>query len=460
MLKRIRSLSLVGFVVAALCAAPLAHAQQEPVVIRWLVGLGTGINPDQIPPQQQIVADFNASQSAIRLEVQFVETSASIDTLSTLIAAGDAPDLVGPVGVQGSNAFADAWLDLEPLVDASAFDLTQYDAAAVEFYRVEGQGLLGLPFGVFPSAIGFNKDLFDEAGLNYPPTEFGAPYIMPDGTEVEWNFDTLTMIARMLTVDANGFAADEEGFDPTRIVQYGYSTMFSSAQGIGTLFGAGSVVGPDGRAQVPDQWRAAWKWVHDAMFGEQPFMPSAPVYNSDEWGNGNPFSTGKVAMINMHLWYIPCCLGNIVTNWGLAAMPSYNGTITAKLHADNFRIMRTTRHPQEAFQVLQYLTVERGAELLQIYGGMPARQADQPAFFEVFTANYPPDIAWEVMSDALGYVDSPSHEANMPNFPESNARLAEFSSLLQSSPNIDVDAEIDRLVADLQVIFDRAAAGR
>ncbi len=458
MLKRMKSFSLMGFVVAALCLAPLANAQ-EPVVIRWLVGLGTGINPEQIPPQEQIVADFNASQSAIKLEVQFVDTGASIDTLSTLIAAGDAPDLVGPVGVQGSNAFADAWLDLEPLVDSTAFDLTQYDAAAVDFYRVEGQGLLGLPFGVFPSGIGYNKDLFDEAGLAYPPTEFGAPYVMSDGTEVEWNYDTLAMVSRMLTVDANGLAADEEGFDPASIVQYGYSTMFSSAQGIGTLFGAGSAVDAEGKAQVPDQWRAAWAYVHDAMFGDQPFMPSEPVFNSDEWANGNPFSTGKIGMINMHLWYIPCCLGETVENWGLAAMPAYNDTVTAKLHADNFRLLASTEHPEEAFAVLQYLTIERGPELLVIYGGMPARQADQAAFFETFTPNFPEDVEWQVISDALGYADAPSHEGNMPNFPESNTRLAEFSSLLQSSPDIDVNAEVDRLIADLQVIFDRASTG-
>ncbi|MDZ4770041.1 MAG: extracellular solute-binding protein [Chloroflexota bacterium] len=436
----------------------LPTSAQEPVIIRWFVGLGTGINPDQIPPQEQIVADFNASRSDIQIEVQFVETGAAIDTLSTLIASGSAPDLIGPVGVEGSNAFADAWLDLQPLVDSSGFDLAQFDSQTVDFYRIPGQGLVGLPFGVFPSFIGYNKAIFDEAGLNYPPVEFGAPYVMPDGTEVEWNMDTLAEVARMLTVDANGYAANEPEFDAASIEQYGFSTQFNSGRGMGTLFSAGNILAEDGTAQIPDAWRTAWAFYHDGIFGEQPFMPSEIVVSTDEWGNGNSFQTGKIGMFNMHLWYIPCCLGTIVENWGIAAVPSYEGNTTAKLHADNFRIMGTTAHPEETFEVLLYLTTERGGELLQIYGGMPAREADQAAFFETFTANYPDDITWDVVTSALSYADVPSHEGNLPNFPESNARIAQFKSLLESTSDLDLDAEIETLRADLQAIFDRAAA--
>ncbi len=453
MLRKKFGIALI-VLMAALSVLPVSA--QEPVIIRWLVGLGTGVNPPQVPPQEQIVADFNASRSDIQIEVQFVETGASIDTLSTLIASGNAPDIVGPVGVQGSQAFADAYLDLTPLIESSGFDLSQYNPEAVDFYRVEGEGLLGLPYAVYPSFIGYNADLFDEAGLNYPPDAFGAPYVMPDGTEVEWNFDTLAEIGRMLTVDANGYAANEPEFDPTAIVQYGYSPQFASAQGIGTLFGAGTVVAEDGSAQIPDSWREAFAWVHDGIFGEQPFIPSEPVTATDEWGTGNPFSTGKIAMMNMHVWYITCCLGEVVKNWDTGAMPTYNGTITAKLHADNFRILETTEHPEEAFEVLQYLTIERGAELLQVYGGMPALAADQPAFFDVFTEAYP-NINQELITDALSYVDVPSHEGNMPNFAESNARLDQFSSLFRSTPDLDLDEALATLQSDLQAIFDRAA---
>ena len=36
----------------------------------------------------------------------------------------------------------------------------------------------------------YKKGLFDEAGLNEPPHKYGDQYKMPDGTMVDWNYDT------------------------------------------------------------------------------------------------------------------------------------------------------------------------------------------------------------------------------------------------------------------------------
>ena len=52
-------------------------------------------------------------------------------------------------------------------------------------------------------------------------------------------------------------------------------------------------------------------------------------------------------------------------------------------NADTFRIWKDTQHPDEAFQVLEYLLGDASAELLTTYGAMPAREpTEQAAFFE------------------------------------------------------------------------------
>lgn len=441
-------------IVLLLVLAPMVSAQDEHVIIRWFVGLGTGINPDQIPPQEQIVADFNASRDDIQIEVTFIDTADAIDTLSILIASGDAPDIVGPVGVEGSNAFADAWLDLNPLIESTGYDLSQFDEQSIDFYFIEGEGQVGLPYAVFPSFIVYNTALFDEAGLNYPPTEFGAPYVWSDGTEVEWNIDTMTEVSRLLTVDANGYDATESEFEATAVEQFGFHGVFHSARGHAALFGAANMFDEEGNAIIPDHWREAWNWYYDGMFGETPFMPTAQIAANDAWGNGNTFASGRVAMATAHLWYISCCLGSTVTDWNIGAVPSYNGTITAKLHADNFRILDSTENPEEAFEVLLYLTEERGADLLQVYGGMPARLSEQEAFFETYAQNYPEDINWDVVRAALSYADVPSHEGYTPNYTEADTRMNAWGSLYQSAAGLDIDAELDTLRNDLQQIFD------
>ena len=80
--------------------------------VRWFVGLGQGTSEVQQGIQQEVVKAFNDSQDKIELVLEVVPYEAARDTLSTQIASGDGPDLIGPVGWGGSNAFYGQWLDL------------------------------------------------------------------------------------------------------------------------------------------------------------------------------------------------------------------------------------------------------------------------------------------------------------------------------------------------------------
>jgi multiple sugar transport system substrate-binding protein len=146
MSKRITLLA----VLVLLVVLPFSVQAQDKTVVNWFVGLGTGGNPEQIVAQEQVVADFNASQDEIELVLTIVPFESGRDTLSTLIAAGTAPDIVGPVGVGGSNAFSDQWADLTPYIDATGYDLSPFDPAVVDLYRTADGELLGIPFAVFP----------------------------------------------------------------------------------------------------------------------------------------------------------------------------------------------------------------------------------------------------------------------------------------------------------------------
>jgi multiple sugar transport system substrate-binding protein len=428
---------------------PVAPA--EPVTVRWFVGLGTGQQPEQLEAQEAVVAAFNESHDDIELVLEVVNNDVASDTLSTEIAAGNAPDIVGPVGVAGSNLFTGQFLDLQPLIDSTAYDLSDYDPATVEFYRDSSGALTGLPFGVYPSFIYYNTTLFDEAELAYPPHAVGEPYML-DGAEVEWNYDTLREIAMRLTVDANGNDATSPDFDPDNIVQFGYHTQFTDPRGEATQFGAGNFVDADGNAVIPEQWRAYWHWSNDAIWTDH-FIPNDTYLNSDLLVQGNSFGSGKVAMVALHLWCHGCYTG---ADFDLAVMPAYNGVTTAKLHADTFKIMGTTQNPEAAFAVLSYLLDDAATDLLLVYGAMPARFSLQGDYFTTLSGAHEQEIDWQVAIDMLGYPDNPNHEANMPNFARAVERYNEFQSLYRGTPGVDIDAELDRLQVDLQAIFDAA----
>ena len=137
-----------------------------------------------------------------------VDNTEAADTLATRIGAGDAPDIIGPVGIRGLQQFGDQLLDLTPYLAGA--DLSEIEPSLISAFNVNGKQI-GLPTGVYSSFIYYNKDLFKEAGVAEPPHEVGAQY---EGKP--WTWDTLAELAEKLTVDANGNDATSADFDATK----------------------------------------------------------------------------------------------------------------------------------------------------------------------------------------------------------------------------------------------------
>jgi multiple sugar transport system substrate-binding protein len=422
------------------------------VLIRWFVGLGTGAQPDQIADEQAVVTEFNASQDKIVLSLEIYQNTTAYDILSTQIAAGTPPDIIGPVGFRGFYSYGDQLLDLAPYIESTGFDTSDMDPAILDAYSEGFGGQVGIPFAIYPSFIYYNKDLFDEAGVPYPPHKVGDQY---DGKD--WNYDTLTELAKKLTVDQGGNDGTAASFDNENISQWGYYMQWTDPRGWGTQGGSGSVVGDDGTAAIPDNWVQAWQWYYDGMWKDH-FIPTGTENRSDALGPDNAFQSGHVAMDFVHLWYT-CCAWPAegkpaAPNWDIAVPPAAaDGSTTAKLHADTFGIMETTKHPDEAFEVLDFLL--NNDTLIARYGALPAVKSKQEAFFATLDERFAPNkVDWQVALDMLGYPDVPSHEADMPNFLKSDAAIKAFQEKLITTPGLDITAEAETLRATLQTLFD------
>jgi multiple sugar transport system substrate-binding protein len=425
------------------------------VEIRWFCCLGGGDAPEQVAVEKKVAADFTAAHPNIKVTFEAVPYDGARDALATEIGSGNAPDIVGPVGIGGAEAFHGQWLDLTDLIAKNNYDLSQFPSNIVDIYKLE-EGQVGIPFAIYPSALFYKRSLFEEAGLDEPPHKYGDPYTL-DGKQVEWNYDTAREVALRLTVDKNNNDATQAGFDPKSIVQYGFEAQRDDIRGLGAFFGGGSLASTDGKTvQIPAPWLDAWKWWYNGMWTDH-FIMTGPVYNSTEFnGGGYPFFTGKVAMSQNFLWstYGVADAGD---DWDLAALPSYKGKATAAFNADTFRIMKTTKHPDEAFQVLSYLLNEGSNELLQAYGGMPAREKEQAAFFETLgqSEGFPAKVDWQVAIDGIAQADQPNFEANLPKYNESLDLLVKYREKWWSKAGLDIDQEASTLKDELQAIWDR-----
>jgi multiple sugar transport system substrate-binding protein len=155
-------------------------------------------------------------------------------------------------------------------------------------------------------------------------------------------------------------------------------------------------------------------------------------------------------------WYT-CCIGDAGGNWDLGVIPSNaDGVVNSRMDADTFRILKDTKHPDEAFQMLKYLQGDAAVELATAYGGMPANTSQQQAFFDAKKEQFPFVENWDTIVQGLAYPDIPSAEAYMPNYLEARARLTNLETLIRNEKTVDIDAEAATLQADLQTIFDKA----
>jgi multiple sugar transport system substrate-binding protein len=216
-----------------------------------------------------------------------------------------------------------------------------------------------------------------------------------------------------------------------------------------TFFGAGSFADADGNAVMPEVWREGLDWAYAAMWNDY-FWPNDNYVNSDLLAQGNTFGSGNVAMNPNHTWYT-CCFEGV--NWDVAAIPSYNGNITAKLHADTFGILKSSKNPDAAFNVYMLMLGEFAPELLQVYGAFPGRTSLQEQALATFQENFP-NADVQVFVDALSYPDNPNHESGMPNFLKASDVYATFAAKVQSTPGLDLEAETAAFLQEMQSVFD------
>jgi multiple sugar transport system substrate-binding protein len=293
---------------------------------------------------------------------------------------------------------------------------------------------------------------------------------MPDGTMVDWTWDALTNVAKLLTIDSNGVSSGQAGFDKTKIVQYGFSFGWENKPSYwGSFWQAGQFLVPGGAkgtyaAQIPDAWKANWAWYFDGMWGAAPFVPTGAVESSADFDSGNSFASGKIGMVDLPSWYT-CCVADLTKAGGefdFGAMPTYNGKVGGRVDADTFRIWKGTKNPAEAFTVLAYL-IDTGIQKLVVgsadqppaYGAVPSQIALRGPWLAASQANFPFVKNWDTLLAGLNYPDVPSAEGYMPNINEAWNRTITFSSLMVSDGTIDLNAAEAQLVTDLTTIFNK-----
>jgi multiple sugar transport system substrate-binding protein len=429
--------------------------------VRWFVGLGTGTQAGQIAAQNTFVTNYNKTNTDnINLKLQIVPQSTAYDTLKTEIVGGNAPDIIGPIGVRGRDYFTGLYLDLTNEIAANNYDMSVFDPALTTYVQQGETGIVGIPYDMYPGYLWYNKDIFAAAGLPNLPTKVGDTY-----QGKTWDFAEMSTIAQQLTVDKNGKKSTDPAFDSANIVKYGLDFQWlGDFKRIGTYFGSGNLVAADGKtAQIPTTWADGFNWYYNAIWTGH-FVPGSTAEGSDLLSKGTSQSSGNIAMNLAFAWSM-CCIAtnsagvNAVKSWDIAVVPAWNGVTTIPEDIDTFVIWGDTKVADAAFKAM--VSIEADSSLMAVYGGEPAETSKQAAYFTSQNANLAKSfpgiqVTWSVLDEDKKYAPAISHEATMPGIAQSWADANAALTKLQGTKGLVVADVLAALKSTLQSDFDNA----
>lgn len=135
----------------------------EPVTITYCNFNSSGGNEETLA---KMVAAFEAEYPNIKVEVETIGYDDYFTQMQTRVAGGTAPDCY-ELNIENFAAYANKGL----LAEISGVDVSGLNDTALNAFNVNGVQY-GLPESFSNVVLIYNKDLFDQAGIDYPTDDW------------------------------------------------------------------------------------------------------------------------------------------------------------------------------------------------------------------------------------------------------------------------------------------------
>ncbi len=289
---------------------------------------------------QAMAKAYNASQSAVKVNVTIIPAAQYFTKFGTAVAAGEGPDITA-IDLIYVPAFAAAneMTDITSLAKALPF-YKELSPSHTRLATYNGKQY-AVPFTAEGSILFYNKDLFAKAGLdpNQPPTNW---------SEIEQ--DAKAVVAKM----GKGY--------------YGWD-FASQCAGCNTFTflplvwaSGGDVLSPDGtKATISSspQLKAALAFYH-RMWAEGLMPPGVKTENATTWLTA--FTAGKVAMDSFGAFAIATVKANPKIHFGVTYIPGQTGGWSSFAGGDSIGIPRGSQHVAQAWEFIKW-TMSQAAQV-------------------------------------------------------------------------------------------------
>ncbi|NIK78294.1 multiple sugar transport system substrate-binding protein [Paenibacillus castaneae] len=342
---------------------------------------------------EKLIPDFEAKHPNIKVKVTKAPYEQFDSKLQSSIAAKNAPDVTSHWGYGGFMEYynKEMLLDLTPYLDGFSGSDYNIPEDVMNIYKVDGK-TYGIPLNSYVTVMLYNKDLFDKAGLSYPPTDY---------EDKSWTFDKMVEYAQKMTVDSKNLEEAQYGVD------FGFGERDQRPQYFGAHVYSDDTWSNGGKPseinltklEVVDAYKTIYGLIYDKK------ISPTPAFSQTVSGQyGDPFLSGKIGMSVVGSWSLAAA-ADFSFNVGVAAVPyNPNGDVRSVLYVDPLFVLKDSKHPKEAMEWIKYLiTTEIQEKSIELSGGNPpVNQAAAEKYYNNFEGIEPKGIQ-QVFDGAYKY---------------------------------------------------------
>lgn len=329
----------------------------------------------QKPAMQKIIKEFHATHPNIDVQIQVTPWDSYWTKLQTSVTAGTAPDVFWMTIVYAKYyAKGGGILALDDQIKNAHLDMDNYVDAIRSAYTIDGK-VYGIPKDVNGFGLCYNKKLFRAAGLRLP--------------DASWTWSDVIDAAKKLTNPSKGIY----GFVAPNADELGWYLTVPQA--------GGQIISADGKQSGYDQPGT----IQGIQFWSDminKYHVSPTLQQTTDTDPEAMLTSGKVAMRYCGSWEpeelaaVPYGRANIDVAplpTGPAGNRDYYSNGLANV------ISAKTKHPQQAWEFLQFLGSKRAAQIQARTGTViPAYKGQATAYTKAM-----PEYHMKVFVDQLQY---------------------------------------------------------
>lgn len=345
--------------------------------------------PEEVKIITDTIREWEKGHPDIVVILEHASYGQYCEQILTQVAGDSGPDVIfTDIPYFFSFQSHDMFLDLTPFVNRTKPPLTERFFPEIMKPFTRNGKIYCIPRDIAPiTCIYYNKKMFEEAGIPYPTDD--------------WDWNKFLYVCRKLTVR-----------DGDHVSRYGF---FGSSWENFVLSNGGRIVDseehPTRCALNSPQAREGLQFYYDLIYKEK-VMPSSQQMAASGMSTAQYFVNEKTAMYHSGIWETPplrtlqeqAKKEGKTFDWDIVQFPKGpGGKRGTRTGGSGYCILRTTKHPEAAWEVVKALAGPQGQTDLAKTGlAQPADRTIAESEVWAGTSNIPSNR--KTLNDAVKYV--------------------------------------------------------